>query len=146
MQTVPSRIWTVKTCAVDLFALPTTMPAVDLIITGARIVVRNVLEVTTDTKKNATTGTIVHPIAASDLDRLLVAMITTIVAPGLHLRRGGILMRENLQGTMITDGEVMMMTAEPLIIIMTAAGTMIGDVKTAVADATRKTIGTTTGQ
>lgn len=126
-------------------ALP-VLSAVDLITTGARIVVRNVLEVTTDTKKNVTTGMIVHLIAASDLARLLVAMIMTIVAPGLHLRRGGILMRENLQGTMITDGEVMMMTAEPLIIIMTAAGTMTGDVKTAVADATKKTIGTTTGR
>jgi len=114
-----------------------------LIITGERIVVRiaarNVLVMI------VTIGKIAHPIAASDLGHLLVAMTTMTVVPGLHLRRGAIMMRGNLQGTMITDGEVMMMTAEPLIIIMTVAGMMTGDVKTAVADAKRRTIGTTTG-
>jgi hypothetical protein len=44
-----------------------------------------------------------------------------IVAPGLR-PPGGTLMIEGLQGTMITDGGVMMI-AEGLIIIMTDAGT-----------------------
>lgn len=97
------------------------------------------------TKKSVITGMIANPTAVNGLGRLLVAMIMRSVVPGLQPRLGAIMMRENLQGTMITDGQVMMMTAEPLIIIMTAAGMMTGDVKTAVADATRRTIGTTTG-
>jgi len=139
----------VKTCVVDLFALHTMTPVVDPITTGVKIVVVKIvpLVTTVTTKKTGTTGKSARlTAAASDLGRLLAATIMMIVAPGLHLRRGAIMMRGNLQGTMITDGEVMMMTAEPLIIIMTVAGMMTGDVKTAVADATRKTIGTTTGQ
>jgi len=116
---------------------------VDRTTTGVRIVARIAL-VTTVTEKSVTTGMIVNPIAANDLGHLLVAMITKIAVLGLHLHRGAIMMRGNLQGTMITDGVVMMMTAEPLIIIMIAAGMMTGDAKTAVADATRRTIGTTT--
>jgi hypothetical protein len=124
------------------------LSVVDPITTGVKTVVVKIvpLVTTVTTKKSGTTGKSARLIAAvSDLGRLAVTT-TKIVAPGLHLRRGAIMMRGNLQGTMITDGEVMMMTAEPLIIIMTVAGMMTGDVKTAVADATRKTIGTTTGQ
>ena len=57
------------------------------------------------------------------------------------------MMRESLQGTMIIGGGVMMMTAEPLITIMTAAGTiMIGDATNAVPGAMTRTIGTTIGR
>ena len=76
--------------------------------------------------------------------RLLVAMITMIVAPGLRLLVGGIMKRENLQGTMITGGEAMMMTAESLILIMIVAGmTTTGDVTIVQAGAMKGTNGTT---
>jgi len=54
-------------------------------------------------------------------DHLLAAALNLrIVDPGLRPPGGRILI-EGLQGTMIT-GEEAMMTADPLIIIMTAAG------------------------
>lgn len=83
---------------------------------------------------------------ANDQGHLLVALNTMIVAPGLRLPVGGITKRENLQGTMITGGEAMMMTAESLIIIiMTAAGMTMttGDVTIVEAGAMKGTIGTT---
>jgi len=53
-------------------------------------------------------------------------------------------MIKGLQGTMIT-GEEAMMTADPLIIIMTDAGTNQNDVGT-TGDATRKMSATTIGR
>lgn len=102
------------------------------------IVVKSDLSVMIATGKNGLT-------VANDQGHLLVVPITMIVAPGLHLLVGGIMKRENLQGTMITGGEVMMMTAESLIIIMTAAGMTLttGDVTIVEAGAMKGTIGTT---
>lgn len=85
----------------------------------------------TGTAMTGTAGTTVTPgtigtlrmtaTAASGLGRR-TAVNMMIVAPGLRLRPGGIMMRENLQGTMITGGVVMMTTAECLIIMMTVVG------------------------
>lgn len=101
------------------------------------IVVKSDLSVMTATGKNGLT-------AVNDQGHL-VALNTMIVAPGLHLPAGGIMKRENLQGTMITGREAMMMTAESLIIIMTAAGMTLttGDVTIVEAGAMKGTIGTT---
>lgn len=64
---------------------------------------------------------------------------TTIDATGLHLRPGGIMMREDLQGTMTIIPGTVMMTANILTTIMTVAemnlDVMIGDARA----------GTTTG-
>lgn len=102
------------------------------------IVVKSDPSVMTATGKNGLT-------VVNDQSHLLVALNSMIVAPGLHLPVGGIMKRENLQGTMITGGEAMMMTAESLIIIMTAAGMTptTGDVTTVEAGAMKGTIGTT---
>ena len=68
---------------------------------------------------------------------LPVALNTTnVVQSGLR-PPGGRLMIKGLQGTMITGAEAMM-TAEPLIIILTAAGTIRTDAET-TEDATKKT-------
>ena len=67
---------------------------------------------------------------------LLVALNTMNVVPGLR-PPGGRLMIKGLQGTMITGAEAMM-TAERLIIILTAAGTIRTDAET-TEDATKKT-------
>lgn len=115
-----------------------------LITTDGKIVVKSDLHVTTVTGKNALSRKNDRTVA-NDQGHLLAALITMIVAPGLRLPVGGIMKRENLQGTMITGGEAMMMTAESLIIIMTAAGmtSTTGDVKIAEAGAMKGTIGTT---
>lgn len=76
-------------------------------------------------------------------DRLLAVLNTTIVDPGLH-PPGGRIMIEGLQGTMIT-GEEAMMTADPLIIIMTAAG-MITTAAGTTEDVTRRMIATMKGR
>ncbi|RPD66444.1 hypothetical protein L226DRAFT_566877 [Lentinus tigrinus ALCF2SS1-7] len=95
----------------------------------------------TVTAMTATTGKTAAT-AGNALGRLLVGLKSMIVAPpGLHLP-GGMLMIEGLQGTM-TD-EVAMMTEEPLILTMTAAGTMSTDAGT-IAVGTRGTIATMTG-
>lgn len=101
-------------------------------------VVKSDLSVMTDTGKNG-------PFVANDQGHLLVVPNSMIVAPGLHLPVGEIMKRENLQGTMITGGEAMMMTAESLIIIMTVAGMTLttGDVTIVEAGAMKGTIGTT---
>lgn len=113
------------------------------ITTGGTTVVKSDLRVMTATGKNALSGKTGLTVA-SDQGHL-VALTTMIVAPGLHLLVGGIMKRENLQGTMIIGGEVMMMTAESLIIIMTAAGMTLttGDVTIVEAGAMKGTIGTT---
>ena len=67
------------------------------------------------------TGMIVQRIVEIALGHPLAVLNMKIVAPGLR-PPGGRLMIEGLQGTMITDGGVMMI-AEGLIIIMTDAGT-----------------------
>ena len=92
------------------------------------------------TGMSATTGTTVLHTAATAPDlRLLVAPITTIVAPGLHPPGGRMI--EGLQGTIMTvmtGGEVIM--TEPLIMIMTDAGTIMTDphVLGMTEDATRR--------
>ena len=108
----------------------------DLTITGGMIVVKS--DVMIATGKNGSS-------VANAQGHLLVVPTTMIVAPGLHLLVGGIMKRENLQGTMITGGEAMMMIAEFLIIIMTVAGmtATTGDVTIAEAGAMKGTIGTT---
>jgi hypothetical protein len=68
--------------------------------------------------------------------RLPVGQSLMIVALD-HRLLGEIMMKEGLQGTMITD-EGVLMTAEPLIIIMTDAGTIQTDAET-TEDATKKT-------
>jgi hypothetical protein len=68
--------------------------------------------------------------------------IMKIVVPGLHPRRGN-LMIEGLQGTMIT-GEEAMMTADHLIIMMIVAGMTMNENAT-TEDAMKKKIVTTTG-
>lgn len=116
------------------------------ITTDGTTVVKSDLHVMTAIAKNVLSGKNGLSVA-NDQGRLLVAQITMIVAPGLHLPVGGIMKRENLQGTMITGGEAMMMTAESLIIIMTVAGMTLttGDVTIVEAGAMKGTIGTTIG-
>jgi hypothetical protein len=70
------------------------------------------------------------------------AVASMKVAPGLHLRRG-IMMREGLQGTMIT-GEEAMMTADHLIIMMIVAGMTLTENAT-IEDAMKKKTATRTG-
>lgn len=102
---------------------------------------------TTVTGRIVTTEKKEHLTGGNGQSHLPAAPNTMIVAQGLRLQEGGIMMRESLQGTMIIGGGVMMMTAEPLITIMTAAGTiMTGDATNAVADAMTRTIGTTIGR
>jgi hypothetical protein len=76
-------------------------------------------------------------------DHLLAALTMTIVDPGLRPPGGRILI-EGLQGTMIT-GEEAMMTADPLIIIMTVVG-MIWTAVGTTEDVKRRTIDTTIGR
>jgi hypothetical protein len=100
------------------------------IITAAKIAM-NVLLVKIDLlvmiaigKTATAAGMIVLHTAATGPDLLLAAPTTTIVAPGLHPPGGRMI--EGLQGTIMTvmtGGEVIM--TEPLIMIMTDAGTMI---------------------
>ncbi|THH19477.1 hypothetical protein EW146_g1700 [Bondarzewia mesenterica] len=73
--------------------------------------------------------------AVTDPALLPAAMTWMIAAPPGRLRRGGIMMKEDLQGTMIGGG-VIMMTEEALTLIMIAAGT--------IDDATKRTTGSMT--
>jgi hypothetical protein len=73
---------------------------------------------------------------------LAEANMMIVAHPGLRLP-GGRLMINGLQGTMITGAEAMM-TAERLIIIMTAVG-MIKIAAEMTEDATKKKNDTTTG-
>jgi hypothetical protein len=135
-----------KISAEGLSRLPSTMRVVDPITTNEKIAVKR-LCVMIATGRNVLPGKS-DPTAVNDLGHLLAVPMSMIVAPGLHLLVGGIMKRGNLQGTMITGREAMMMTAESLIIIMTAAGMMStpGDVTTVEAGAMKETIGTTIGQ
>jgi hypothetical protein len=106
--------------------------AVVQIIIGAMIVGTTAIEMTV-------TGTI--GIAGTAPDLLLAAPIMRIVDPGLR-PPGGRMLIEGLQGTMIT-GEEAMMTADPLITIMTVAGMILTVVGT-TEDVKRRTIDTAT--
>ena len=86
------------------------------------------------------TGTTVG-LAGNALGRLPAVQKSMIVAPGLHLP-GGMLMIEGLQGTMIDEAD--MMTEEALTLIMTVAGMITTGVGTTV-DGMRRTIATMTG-
>jgi hypothetical protein len=86
--------------------------------------------------RTATGTTATIDTAGTVLDHLLAALNMTIVDPGLP-PPGGRIMIKGLQGTMIT-GEEAMMTADPLIIIMTVAG-MITTAAGMSEDATRRT-------
>lgn len=70
-------------------------------------------------------------IAVNALGHLLVVLnMTNVAQQGLHLPEGR-LMIEGLQGTRITDGEVMMIATEYLIItLMTVAGMITTDEET----------------
>lgn len=120
---------------------------VDRTTTVAMTVVMTVLLVRIASGMNVHSGKKGPRTVVNGQNHLLAVPTTMIVAPGLHLLAGGIMKRENLQGTMIIGGEVMM-TAKPLITIMTAAGmiTTIGDATIVAAGARKKTIGTTTGR
>ena len=102
------------------------------------------IAVTTAPVTTATVIGMIGDIAGTDPGHLLVVPnMTTVVRPGLR-PPGGRLMIKGLQGTMIT-GEEAMMTADPLIIIMTDAGTNQNDAET-TGDATRKMSATTIGR
>jgi hypothetical protein len=92
-----------------------------VIVVMIALLVMTVLPVMIATEMIATAAGMIEPhIVATVPDRLLVAPISMIVAPGL--RPPGGRMIKGLQGTIMTGGEVIM--AEPLIMIMTDAGTI----------------------
>lgn len=100
-----------------------------------------VVQITIDVMTVAMTAigtTVIRMIATAGTvpDHLLAALTMRIVDPGLRPTRGRIMI-EGLQGTMIT-GEEAMMTADPLIIIMTVAG-MITTAAGTIEDVTRRT-------
>lgn len=107
------------------------------------LLVMTVLPVMIVIEMIATMAGMIEPrIAATVRDRPLVAPTLMIVAPGL--RPPGGRMIEGLQGTIMTGGEVIM--AEPLIMIMTDAGTILIEppAQGMTEDATRRMIEVTT--
>ena len=114
------------------------MTAVSLAVTIVAMIVMLATTVTLGTIVPATTAVT----AGNALGRLVAVLKSMIVAPGLHLR-GGNMMIEGLQGTMIDEAD--MMTEEALTLTMTVAGMITTDAGTTVAG-TNGTIVSRTGR
>lgn len=109
-------------------------------VAGVQIIIGAMTAGTTAIEMTATGTTDIDGTAPG---HLLAAPNMTIVDPGLRPPRGRIMIK-GLQGTMIT-GEEAMMTADPLITIMTVAGMILTVVGT-TEDVKRRTIDTTIGR